>query len=364
MTGGPGTFTVHHGSPRAQMASPMFQPPPLPRTLDAALRDVCDPKLHVRRSAVSDLSRLASGFSRAAALEALQRAAVQDADPQLRADAVLALANCEAGSALETIVLAAADPHARVRQMALVALGELGPRGHKDSCAAVVRGLSAEEPALRFQALIAARRHRVAGLEEYLRGGMSDPDANVRYVALRLLEEHRENAEPERASLQLVARALEDTDRTVAVAAAILLAPRGSEPAARVLVEALNRGQKLPAPEDEQTVIELAGELGLAGAIPGLRRHAWGRFGLVPGRFFWQARVVLARLGDEKARSSILRGLRDGNRDARIVAVAAAGRARLAAATPILEELVRLGGTESEAASEALALLRAEHVED
>src|SRR5690606_26695082 len=121
--------------------------------------------------------------------------------------------------------------------------------------------------------------------------------------------------------------ALDDTKFEVRVAAAIVAAREGNDTARQVLIEALNRGVSLPAPEDEQELIELAGELRLRGAEAGLTRQAWGRFGLLPGRFAFQAKVALARLGNARAERDILKGLSSWDRDTRTLSVVAAGRA-------------------------------------
>jgi HEAT repeat protein len=55
--------------------------------------------------------------------------------------------------------------------------------------------------------------------------------------------------------------------------------------------------------------------------------------------FAWQARVALARLGHDRARQGILKGLRAWTRDVRTLAVAAAGRARLTEARALIETM-------------------------
>ncbi len=339
----------------------MFQPRPLPRTLQAAIRDLKDRKASVRRSALADLVRLAQGADREPTIDALRDALRADEDAEVRAAAALALADCEARAGLPELVDACQDVHARVRQMALVALGELSPHGHKDACAAVESALQAESPALRFQALIAARRVKLPEFEPHLLRALTDQDAKVRYLALRLIEEHWAGDTPDHVC-GAVRPALDDEDACVRVAAAFLLAPSSEQQLARaaksILADALNARVQLPALEDEQELIELAGELGVTAALPGLKRHAWGLFGLVPGRFAWQAKVALARLGEERARRELLKGLGAWNRDARTLAVAAVGRARLLEAKDRLQEMSRTDAAEPDAIAEALRQLR------
>jgi hypothetical protein len=70
----------------------------------------------------------------------------------------------------------------------------------------------------------------------------------------------------------------------------------------------------------------------------------------------WHARVALAELGHARAKAAILRGLSAWSRDARTLAVAAAGRARLQEARA---ELERMRGAperaEPDAVTDALA---------
>jgi HEAT repeat protein len=168
----------------------------------------------------------------------------------------------------------------------------------------------------------------------------------VRYIALRLIDERLAEsgrefgdvAEPIRAACAV---ALGDKEPDVRIAAAFLFAPEGNEAARRALVEGLTQAIRLPAPEDEQELIELAGELGLGAAEPGLVRHAWGRLGLVPGRFAWQAKVALARIGNARAQNEILKGLSSWNRDTRTLSVVAVGRAGLTEARTRLEQMSR-----------------------
>lgn len=337
----------------------MFQPRPLLRTIDAALRDLQDPKPAVRRSAVADLARLVDTADRERAVSGLVAALRTDGDPAVRANAAVALADGAVGTSLDDLIDAAKDSDVRVQQMAVLALGELSPKGHVAAQNAVAAALVAERPELRFQALIAARRLGFGDIEGLLRKALTDQDEKVRYLSLRLLEEHRaQKSALEPQTRSVVLHCLEDAVDAVRVAAAMLLAPEGLERARELLAEAINLAIRLPAPEDEQALLEMAGELRVHPAIPGLRRHRSGRFGLVPGRFAWHARVALARLGEEQAIREIQRGLRAWSRDSRSLAVAAAGLAGLKQARPVLEELARTDAADADALSEALGRLR------
>ena len=337
----------------------MLQPKPLLRTLDAAVRDLQHPRRHVRESAVKDLARLGiEDDTRRSALAALSQALLQDSEPVVRGACAVALADANATSALDAVVDAAKDEHAYVAQMALLALRELSPVGHRGACAIIRYHLGSDSPALRFQAVTAASRVMEAGFEAVVERALQDDDPAIRYLALRCSDERWASGLLPAPIVTAATSALDDRDWGVRVAAAMLLAPHGESNAREMVSVALNRRVKLPAPEDEQTLIELAGELGLSAAIPGLRSHLRGRFGLVPGRFAWQAQVALARLGDAHTITTLRRALRSRRRDVRTLAVAAVGQAKLTALEADLVHLESQGAVESSTLNEALASLR------
>lgn len=342
----------------------VFQLKPLPRTLDAALRDVEHEKPKVRRSALSDLARLASESGveseRERARAALAKVLVDDEQADVRAQAAVALADAGATDQLPALWAAIEDAHESVRQLAVMALGELSPPGDERTVALLDRLLCAAAAPMRFQALLAAQRIGIQAWGAKLEAATRDGDGRVRYLAFRLIEQHYSAQELPDSVLDRAARALSDPEPEVAAAAAMLAAPHGHTAARDVLADSICRGLQLPAPEDEQALVEMAGELAIDRAIPGLRRLARGRFGLAPGRFAWQAKVALARLGDEAARREIRRGL--ASRDPTLVhlAVVAVGRAGWSEMAPELQKLRASGRVESEALDEALALLSPE----
>jgi len=95
----------------------------------------------------------------------------------------------------------------------------------------------------------------------------------------------------------------------------------------------------------------LCTELGLNAARPGLAARAWGGWLGSASPLAFQARVALARLGDERARAQILRGLSAWSRETRTRAVAAAGQARLEAARA---RLLQMRGDERQADPESV----------
>src|SRR5690242_4886354 len=94
---------------------------PLPRTLEAALRDAEHARPDVRLGALSDLTRHARGGIEGALSASVVRLRA-DPEPQVRASAALALADIDARAELSVLVDATNDADARVRQMALLGL--------------------------------------------------------------------------------------------------------------------------------------------------------------------------------------------------------------------------------------------------
>lgn len=336
---------------------------PLPRSLQAALRDAAHAKPRVRLSAVADLARWADAEDGEPCVTRLLELVESDPDPEVRAAAVLALADARAEGALPALSRAARSDTPRVQQMALVALGELAPAGDAATLALVRAALADPAPALRFQALVAAGRLlELDELEARLAVALGEPEARLRYIACRISEErffsNPDVEESRRAQLERrLAPLLSDADEDVALAAAVLLAPRGVAAARALLVERLNRRRSFTNVDDEQSAIELCAELGLTAALPGLRVRAFG--GLLAGTspLSFQARVALARLGDERARQQILRGLSAWSQSVRAQSIAAAGLARLEAARPRLLQMRDEREVDRNAVVEALAAL-------
>jgi HEAT repeat protein len=314
----------------------MFRPPPLPRTLDAALRDIGAGKPSVRIAALRDLVRHAEA-ARGQVVGALQ-GALGDASSEVRAAAATALADVEAREATSALITAAADADVLVRQMAIAALGEIGD---PEATPTLRAAMDDAAPEVRFQAVIAYPR-AVATREEavqVLLKATRDEDALVCHIALRMAEELTDGGRAADERVLVRARALlRHESPLLRVASAILLARSAREAARRdravgeVLTAVVLRELVTPDGEDEAASVELAGELGLVAAKPGLARRAFGGLLLRRDRFAWHARVALAQLGDERARSEILAELGSWDRDRRTLAVAAAGKARLAEA--------------------------------
>jgi hypothetical protein len=314
----------------------MFRAPQLRRTLEAAVRDAGAASAAVRASAVRDAAFYAE-TSRPAVVALLERA-LGDASAEVRSVAAVALADVKGVEALGSLLVAVEDEDAHVRQMALSSLGEIGdPRARER----LRRALLDSRPEVRFQAVIAFSRVAPDEASTAVEAALGDDDASIRYIGIRCAEERAlEGDEPMPESLLPKLRSLlTDPSATVRIAAAIVLARGGDRHALPVLIDVVGGALSTPEAEDEAAAVELVGELGVEKALPHLERRAFGFWGLGGDRFAWQAMVALARMGHARARARILRDLGSWSRDKRTLAVAAAGRARVAEALPLVRAM-------------------------
>jgi hypothetical protein len=314
----------------------VFRATPLRRTLEAALRDIGSTNAAVRASAVRDSVDHACE-SRARVLGVLERA-LTDVAADVRSAAAVALADVKGVEVLASLLVAVEDDDAHVRQMALSSLGELGdPRSRER----LRRALRDDRPEVRFQAVIAFARVAPDEATDAIGRALDDEDASIRYIAIRCAEERAlEGGEP--MPEHLVAKLgslLADPSSSVRIAAAIVLARSSDRRALPILVDVVRGALSTPEAEDEAAAVELVGELGVDEARPHLERRAFGFLRLGSDRFAWQALVALARMGHPRARSRILRDLGSWSRDKRTLAVAAAGRARVAEALPLVRAM-------------------------
>jgi len=339
----------------------MFGARPLPRTLEAALRDRTAEKAEVRASALRDLVAHA-GEAHEQVVRALQRALREDEAADVRAVAATALADLRAGEALPELLFAVEDAAPYVRQMAIAALGEIGDSRATER---LRRALGDERAEVRFQAVMAFPRVSAdpKGALDALLRATTDVDPFVCHIALRMTEEVCEGGSPDERVLARARAILGDSGKSaeVQVAAAILLARTGDARAVAVLTKVVQGEIRTRDAEDEATAIELCGELGIEAAQRGLEKRAFGGvLGIGKHPLFCHARVALARMGHPRACREIMRELGDRNRDVRTLAVAAAGRARLAA---VRDRILAMRGdparADPTAVDEALALIPA-----
>ncbi len=333
--------------------------PSLPRTLEAALRDVASKKPEIRASAIRDLVRY-SDEARPQIVRSIE-GALRDDDPRVRGLAATALSDIGAKEALPTLLVAVEDDDAYVRQMAISALGEIGDARAGER---LRRALGDARSEVRFQAVMAFPRvtaHPEDALDAVL-SAMDDKDALVVHVALRMAEELSSGGKPDARVLAKAKALLAHDAPAVQVAAAVLLAHAGDRTGAEVLVKVARGDLQTTEGEDEAAAIELCGELGMRDAERGLVRRAFGGvLGLRRDRYQWQARVALARLGNARAIQEIVAELTSWDPGKRTLAVAAVGRARITAARDAIRAMRHAPEkADPDAVEEALRLLGAE----
>jgi HEAT repeat protein len=236
--------------------------------------------------------------------------------------------------------------------MALLALGELGSAS-SETLQAVRRALNDSSAALRFQALVALHHLEASELDQHVLEKLSDPDAEVRFVALRIAEERLvgDGKECPKWLSDKLTSFSSDVSDCVRLLAAIVLHRAERTTDAEALVNAVNNAAGTREPEDEQAAIEIAGDLKLERAVVGLERRAFGWLGFTRDSFAWQAKVALAKMGHRRAVVSILTDLKAWTWEARTLAAAAAGAAQL---VPARARLLAMLGDDSRANQETV----------
>jgi len=341
----------------------MLAPPPLPRTLEASVRDLDSAKPEIRASAIADLLRHARADEvvRERAIPLLQKR-LDDPQSKVRAAAAVGLADLSAKDAVPALLRAVDDDDAHVRQMVLSTLGELGDAR---ALPRLRRALTEKRPEMRYQAVIAFAR--IADdpdeVSRALLAATNDDDDAVVHIALRIAEERLDAGEPVDARLVTRAKALLDsTSPHLALVAAIFLGKSGDS-AGNALLLRVVRGDKIkgqsPEKEDERAAVELVGELGLTEAELHLVKRAWGMMHFVRDTCVFHAKIALARMGHSRAVAEILADLESARPDVLGGAVVAAGRARLVEARARIERLPA-DAVDPELVTEALARIARE----
>ncbi len=301
----------------------------LPRTLDAALRDLTDDKPLVRASAARDL--VAHGETARARVVAALEKALADPTPLVRAVAAEGLGELAARDALPALLLAVDDADQLVRQKAIGALGEVrDPRAQKR----LERALSDARPEVRYQAVIAYPRVTTSKAEAIraIVEATRDDDEAVAHIAFRMAEELTEDAagKVDDAVLARARACLDHPSRRVRTIAAVVLGAAGDEAADEMLISVVSGVTETPETDDVATAIDIVAERGMVAAKPALAARAGrGFLGFGKDKLWWHARTALAVLGDAGARSAILSDLASMSFERRTLAVSAAARAGL-----------------------------------
>lgn len=322
----------------------MFAPPPLRRTVEASFRDLGSASADVRQSAVIDLAtHELHDAERLRAICELGKLLANDPTAAVRSAAAVALADFSAHEAVPQLLLAVEDEHGHVRQMALSSLGEIG---EVSALPRVERALDDPRPEVRYQATIAFFRLCTDETRklEVLRGKLGEDDDAIRYIALRLGEEHLVHTASSGALLDAAAERLDDEAAEVAIAAAVILGnandARGYDRLREVVRTGAVAGVAVPK-EDEVEAIELVGRLGFTDLAYTLERRAFGLARLLRDTCSLAAKVALARMGDTRAIQSLAQDLESSSADRRTLAIVASGRTGRAELREVLRTATR-----------------------
>lgn len=280
----------------------MFGPRALPRTFDAALRDLGSAKPDVRRSAAEDLAAAGqSDPSRAAdALAPLLR----DRDPRVRRAAVVTLGALDARDHVDALAACFDDDDSETRQHAVMSLGEVAG----DAARATLRGaLSHAQPDVRFQALLALARVAPDEAAPVALKNLRDDDPWIASAGAQVLGTLGEADGALRCTLREPLIAALDTARPrVAVCAALALEALGEPDGFGVLRAFVRREVRVPDDDEVDLLVEAIDRLGEADvarydeARDALSMHASK---LLPSPLKRRAQESLARLDARRGAS-------------------------------------------------------------
>jgi HEAT repeat protein len=285
-------------------------------------------------------------------VQRLSDTASGDSDTETRVQAVLALADGNATEAVGDLINLIETAAPRVQQMALLALAELAEPGNERVLEVARHATNSPLPALRYQGLVALRHVAASQAVLALVSALSDLDMEVRWVAVRLLDElsldetrsHGPQANPPwvAEASSSVRAAQRDSSVRVALAARLLLARWGDAEAILSLADLFAPGAARMDLQDELAVIRLVAQFGVEQAKPALAKRAWPV--LFETALTFEARVALAAMGDRRAREAILRDLNSASPLKCARAVEPVGRLRLAEGRARLVQLLQNPG--------------------
>lgn len=319
----------------------MFEVALLPRNLAACALDLKHKDPKIRIAVLKDLARTAQEEERPERVSLLV-SALQDTEPQVRCQALLSLADYKATEARDPVLPLLADPEMKVRQMAVVCLGEIADPSDHEVLGRLASLLRAGHPSLRYQALLAHSHLLPKQAAADLLMAMKDADPEIRELALRLVDEvliagEQVVSEPLASEIK---KACSDVVPQVRLMAQILAADLGFDTPFDLIVEVVSGSLRTREPRDEQWAIELAGKRRITSAVAGLERRAFGRFFPSFDPFRWVALGALARLGHERARARLIQSLRARSIVDRTLAVQTLGEVGEASAAELLRSLV------------------------
>jgi HEAT repeat protein len=263
-------------------------------------------------------------------------------DPALavRKQALLSIADVQARELRDRLLGLLSDPELEVRQLAVMALGEITDGGDPEVVGRLAGLLSAGSPAVRYQAILAYANLRPGHCEGDLKKALTDEDHEIRKLALRLIDEVLlpGTTELKPVTLEQIRRCCNDDHPYVALLGQLICGELAVEAPRGRIIEVVRRNLKVTEPRDEQWAVELCGRLQLQEAVSALRRRAYGVLGFSGDPFRWVALGALARLGDEGALQRLLKNLQSRSYMLRVLAVEALGRSARTEALQALSE--------------------------
>jgi len=285
-----------------------------------------------------------------------------DAHAEVRAQALLAAADLKARPLLDRVVGLLSDGEPGVRQMAVLALGEMAEPGDQEIIGRIASLLRAGAPAIRYQALLAYANLCPQHCAADLKAALTDSDVEIQKLAVRLVDEvllSYDEPLPKNLERALVSTA-QAQDAELSLLAQLLCAQLQLGASTKRLVEVVDRRLSVAEPRDEQWAIELCGRLQVREAQPGLRRRAFGWWGRRTDPFRFVVLGALARLGDDSALAVLKKQLTSRNFSYRASAVQALGHsAQRNAHSCLLEHEKKLGLTQNKSQKDELALVKA-----
>lgn len=342
---------------------PVFKVELLPRNLEACRRDLDHANVKVRLSSVRDLARVSENEDRTERILLLQRA-LGDESAEVRREALVALADLKAAEARDRVLSLLRDPEIKVRQMAVMCLGEIAKEGDEEVAGRLASLLRAGDPSIRYQALIAHGRVKPADASLDLLPALRDEDAEIRELSVRLVDEvllAGGNGISSQLKEALVHAATEDENARVRLVAELLCAELGLVAPREMICLVIARRFRVREPRDEQRAVALAGRLELTDAAEDLRRRAFGRLGFSLDPFRWVALASLCRWGDKRAFEKLKAALGDRSPVDRMMALESLGDSGHPAALSLLRARSdNPGNLDPEVLAEALSNLEAE----
>lgn len=339
----------------------MFKLELLARNLEACRRDLSHGEVKVRLAVVRDLAR---GESDQPERIRLLLSALSDQSAEVRRQTLVALADMQAPEARDRALSLLCDPEIRVRQMAVMCLGEIAGHGDDEVAGRVASLLRAGDPSIRYQALTAHGQLRPDEASGDLIRALQDEDGEIRELSVRLVDEVlvARGCEIGRKLKEALFRAAADDEEPgVRLVAELLCAELGIDAPREMIRQVIAQRFRVREPRDEQRAVTLAGRLGLADTSDDLARRAFGRFGFSMDPFRWSALASLCRMGDQRALDKLKTALRARSSVDRSMAVQSLEESRHPEALSLLKSLRdNPGNLDQEVLTQAVLNLEAE----